>query len=178
MDNQLNQTPSMTPQKKSLAVPLVIGFLVTVCLVLLFVYYRSSQTSPSLPLPAPLPLTSPSPTRMVEKMEEVKGQLIAGMPNVPMYPDATLHESFKRTLGEQYVYTANMTTEASMSDILSFYQTELTNDGWTITAIPENIAKVEDEAGLEASKGDMSLLITLESEDQPTQMAISVFVKK
>lgn len=174
MDNQLDQIPIVTQKKSGLLLPLMAGFLLVIAGVILFSFYKRPLRTP---IPAPLPPTNPSPTRMVEKIEEIKEQLIAGMPGVPLYPNATIKESFKRTLGETYVYTVNMTTEASMSDILSFYQTELTNDGWTITVIPENIAKVEDEAGLEASKGDMSLLITLESEDQPTQMAISIFVK-
>ena len=174
MDSQLNQMPAVPQKKNRLVMLLVVGFLVTIVAVLLFVFYNRS---PQTPLPAALPLTSPT-RPIVEKMEEIQNQLVEGMPEFPLYPGGVIEKSFKRTVGTNNGYIVDMIANASLGDIISFYETELTKDGWTITVIPEERDETGEEA-IEATRDNMNVLINLEREDSttPTEVVIDIFVK-
>ncbi|MCR4264341.1 MAG: hypothetical protein NUV98_06510 [Candidatus Roizmanbacteria bacterium] len=172
MDNQPTELLPASPQKKKgLIFALLFGFLLTIGVVLFLVSNRSvSNTTNTAPV---------NPTQsVVDTMEKVEEKLVSGMPDIPMYPDATVEESFKRTVGEMNEYYAVWTVNASVGEIISFYETELAKDGWTITEIPEERNETGDES-IAATKNNMNLLINLErvTASDPTEITTDIFVQ-
>lgn len=163
----------MDQKKNSLVLPLLIGFILTLG-VLLFVLYGRTVVNTSENTTVPVRQGQP----IVDTMEKVENQVIPGMLEVPVFPNATVKESFKRTIGEDNEYYAIWIADTSMGDVISFYETELTNAGWTITDIPTERHETGDES-IGANKENMNLLINLEREEatDPTEITIDLFVK-
>ena len=156
-------------KKNGLILPLLAGFLLTLGVILFFLYNRSvSYTN--------LPVNPSEP--MVDTMEKVEEKIVAGMPDIPVYPDATVEESFKRTIGEDNEYYVVWVTNASVGEVVSFYETKLSKDSWTITEIPEERNETGDES-ISATKNNINLIINLErvATTDPTEITLDLFVK-
>lgn len=62
----------------------------------------------------------------------LKHQMVAGMPDVPVYPGAKLEESSRNTEGTRVSYRAEWTTPASVKQLVAWYATALPAAGWTV----------------------------------------------
>lgn len=173
MDNQPKEMAQPTQKKKSMLLFLPLGFLIALGVLLFIILNRSSQNAST---------TSPAnPTQVVEKMEKVEGKLVEGASSlVPIYPNATIEQSFKREVGQNTeYYSVWVTQRVTVGEVITFYEQELTKGGWTIDELPVE-RNERGEEGIEAHKGNMWLTLMIESEKagDPTEITVDVFVKK
>jgi len=171
----MKNLPKKISSQKGFFKPLIAGLVVGIAGIIVFVVLNRPVTQPPS-LDTRVPIASPTP--IPEIMEEKPRELIEGMPDIPLYPDAVIEKSTKRTIGTDLKYTAHLNVVATPGEIISFYQTELTNNGWTITHVLPN-SQQTGEGAIEATKNNTDLHIDLDRHrsDEPTDFVINVFVK-
>lgn len=109
-----------------------------------------------------LPLALPSNTAANEKIE-LTGELIADFPILPVYENASLVNSYKKTEGQRVGFEANWTTDDAVNVVMNWYMQNVQNDGWTVLEPPANPdADSEQFAVLE--KDGRRLNLTVEQE--------------
>lgn len=104
----------------------------------------------------------PSLTPSSEKVE-LTGELIPDFPILPIYENATLVNSYKKTEGQRVGFEANWITSDPVNIVMNWYMQQVQNDGWIVIESPENPdADSEQFAVLE--KDGRSLHLTVEQE--------------
>lgn len=180
--NTVDQSSTTSaPKKSTMLLLLVLGFLLAVGAILFVLYSRSSQgMSKDLPpIRQGQPQAEQNETPAVpETMEQLEGQVIPGMPPIPVFPNVTVEKSFKRTIGQDTEYYVVWMADTTVGEIISFYETALTQDGWTITTMPEERNETGDES-IVANKNNMRLMFTLEREAiaDPTEIIADLYIK-
>lgn len=105
---------------------------------------------------------------------EVKGKLIPGFPEFPVYPGATLKASAKTNRENQpdTGYRAKWVTKDSVPLVVKWSQQELPKNGWKIEALddPENTG----EQVTQISKGNFKGYIGAEAVAQGTEIVVEV----
>lgn len=114
-----------------------------------------------------------------EKIIEGKQDILQEMPKFPMYPGMTVEKSFKRTVGQNISYYLFIDASVGVQDLISFYKTELTKDGWTIVDILPSNNQI-GEGAIDAAKNNMNVLINFERESstEPAEIIINLFIKQ
>lgn len=107
---------------------------------------------------------------------EVMGKMVAGFPEVPTYPGATLVASAKTNAeGEPDLgYRAKWETTDSVPQIMKWYEVELPKNGWKYTAPDDK--KSEGEQVAKISKGDYSGYVAGEMEGDKIEIVIDLRV--
>jgi len=81
--------------------------------------------------------------------------------------DGTL--TYAMTIAENKSYTVTVTTNKSVSEVKSLYETKLAEDGW---AIDVN-SMIQGSLGLGAQKGNRTVTITAATQDDKTMVVIT-----
>jgi hypothetical protein len=148
----------------------IVGFVGT----LVIAYMVYSRLGTQLPVSGSLLLDQSA--RYNETMEKApEGQIVADLPDLPVYPSATPDESFKRMADAKNEYYAVWEVDAGLDQIASFYQRELPLAGWTLTEVPEDPG-ITGEETVVATRGTMKLNIMLERERVEEQSEIIVHI--
>ena len=105
---------------------------------------------------------------------EVKGQVISGFPDFPVYPGAALIASAKTNRADQpdTGYRAKWGTQDSVIAVMKWYQAQLPKSGWQYT--PPNDPQSEGEQVAEISKGDFKGYIASEIEEGNNEIVVDV----
>jgi len=108
------------------------------------------------------------PSNLVDpNFDSVQSRIIAGFPTFPIYPGAKIKESRKEKGAQESIkgYTGlwEVGVNNNVADIVSWYKTNLAEEGWSVQSSGENASLTEDI--IQANKGDVSVVIIIEMED-------------
>ena len=105
---------------------------------------------------------------------EIKGELIGGFPELPVYPEATLVASAQTNPAGQppQGYRAKWVTKDPVIKVMNWYEAELPKAGWHYTS--PNDQQSEGEQVAEISKGDFKGYIAAEIEEENIEIVVDV----
>ena len=109
---------------------------------------------------------------------EIKGELIGGFPDFPVYPGATLIASAQTNPAGQppQGYRAKWVTHDPVIKVMNWYEDDLPIAGWQYT--PPNDQQSEGEQVAEISKGDLKGYIAAEIEEENIEIVVDVRPEK
>ena len=94
--------------------------------------------------------------------EEVKGQLITGFPDFPVYPGATIVSSAKVKQNEDPAkgYRAEWEVQAeSVTKVMQWYLQELKSKGWTILESPNDPESYGEQIASASKNGSIAYFV-------------------
>ena len=102
------------------------------------------------------------------KEEYLKGKVVSGFPNVPLYPKAQVIESY----GNKSSYGASFFVDEDLKKVLDFYRSSLVSTGWEAS---EN-QKATDNYVFEVKNKDYrgQVIVNTASDGKQTAITISV----
>ena len=109
---------------------------------------------------------------------EVKGQVISGFPDFPVYPGATLVASAKTNRADQpdTGYRVKWEAQDSVIPVMNWYQDELSKNGWTYEVPNDPDATGEQVAQIK--KAGWEGFVESELEDGATEIVVEVRITK
>jgi len=106
---------------------------------------------------------------------DLDSELVAGFPEFPVYPDATIINSYKKTEGAKVGYEANWKADDTVAQIASWYYEALIDMGWNFEEQPNNFEEYGEQFFL-VSKDDLTIYLTVELEPGISETEINVEV--
>lgn len=109
--------------------------------------------------------------------KEVKGSLIPGFPNFPVYADAelkgsaTLSADADSSQGYRVIWELNK-EDSTVPEVMNWYQRELTRDGWKYEA-PDDPTSVTEQVA-QISKGNFKGYLAAEIEQNELEILVQI----
>jgi hypothetical protein len=102
------------------------------------------------------------------------GKLMDGFPEFPVYPQAKLVASAKTNPANEpdLGYRAKWDTQASVIDVMAWYETELPKSGWSYEAPDDKASSGEQVAKI--SKGDLTGYVAAEIEGNVVEIVVDL----
>lgn len=159
-------------QRASVSTLLIVGTLFIVIFVLtVYVKLPVIDTTRSNAASSPTSL----PTQSPKSLERAEKKLLKGVPDFPIYPGAQILHSYIKHEKNLVGYEAEWQASDTVSNITSWYVNSLTTAGWTVTRIPELLAKItppgpvdEIEFMVTAVKNNTTVNLIIENEQDLT----------
>lgn len=140
-------------KKKGVSLHLGILLSILTAILISFIYSKEFQKSEYQPSLAQF---SDSPVQF----QEVEQALVQNFPSIPIYPGATIDDSYEKIIKGENGYEAEWYTTDSVKQVLEYYLYALPEDGWILDFIPENFNAYETQ--YEAHKGNQKLFLMIE----------------
>ncbi|KKW00412.1 MAG: hypothetical protein UY33_C0011G0016 [Candidatus Amesbacteria bacterium GW2011_GWA1_48_9] len=122
-----------------------------------FLYLNSkSQKQP--------PANVPSVPSADALLKEAQGEIIEEFPPLPVYPNSTLINTYKKAERGKFGYEGNWTTPDPVNTVMAWYLDSLPAAGWTIATTPEN-PDSDASQFMVLTKDRLLLNLTVENED-------------
>ncbi len=90
--------------------------------------------------------------------------VVAGFPQVPVFPEAKLINSYKKSDQTRVGYEGHWTTQEPVAEVMKWYLSALRDDGWQITSPPED-PEADGEQFAVVRNDDWVLNLIVEDED-------------
>ena len=128
------------------------------------------------------PVQNIAPTTKLEvatdpNFQEVKGQLIPGFPQFPVYPGAVVKKSLKakqvQDPAKGYRAEWEIPQKKSVPEVMQWYLAELKNQGWVINEPPVDLQTYGEQVS-KISKGDLMAYLNVEIGDDNNSTEIMV----
>lgn len=102
------------------------------------------------------------------KEEYLKGKVVSGFPNVPLYPKSQVIESY----GNKNSYGASFFVDEDLKKVLDFYRSSLASTGWEAS----EVKKAADNYVFEVKNKDYrgQVIVNAASDGKQTAITISV----
>lgn len=103
------------------------------------------------------------------------GALVAGFPEVPIYPSSRLVSSYEKKDTGKVGYEAVWATEGNLPQVISFYLAEFPRLGWTLEEVPPPGDRLEEH--IKAVKNGQTAYLTVEypeEKDEPGPVQITI----
>jgi len=112
------------------------------------------------------------------RFPEIKGKLMSGFPEIPVYPGATLIASAKtnRANEQDTGYRAKWETQDAVVKVMKWYQEELPKSGWVYETPNDPNASGEQVAQIK--KSDLEGFLEAEREEKGTEIVVEVRITK
>ncbi|MCZ6642550.1 MAG: hypothetical protein O7F71_13310 [Gammaproteobacteria bacterium] len=104
--------------------------------------------------------------------ERSRNTRIAGFPALPAFPGAVFLDSYKKTEGGRVGFEAKYSVDASVPEVIRFYEVELNNRGWRLESSGGAISRREHS--LVARRGNIVAHVIAELEDGVTEVVIEI----
>ncbi len=157
--------------KKNTLILSFIGIVIVVLLIIIAIVKQSNNTVSNQTTIRQLQVaTDPN-------FPEIKGQLMPGFPQFPIYPGATLEASAKTNPEGQpdTGYRAKWVTEGNVPTVMKWYQNELPKNDWQFDP-PKDMNNTGEQVA-KIAKGNLSGNIVIEA-GQGSKSEIVVEVRK
>lgn len=130
--------------------------------------FRQPQSSAKVLRPIVQLYISPTPSilipTIIHSKVEKEGEFISDFPQIPVYFNATLVNTYKKTENDKTGYEANWNTDDTVYSVMQWYINNLENDGWLTLELPQNQDSDAEQFAIFLRKGK-TLYLTVENED-------------
>lgn len=154
---------------------LLAGTVLVVVIGLVF-FLKSSSPSPLTPTEPPLTVST-TPSQEKENVTELKGELVAGTPEFPVYPGAQVKKSYKKDIDQKTDYVVVWEAKGAVPQTMAWYAAELKKSGWQIEG--PDFPEAKDEQQLIATNDTykVKLIVGLEFDEETGQEGLNILAE-